>query len=718
MCQLVFDHLSYLDHGQRRFLISGEIHYFRVPRAEWRDRLTKFKDMGGNCVGTYVPWLLHEPSEGVFRFDDPQYDVEAFLDLCAEMGLWVIVRPGPYQYAELKYAGLASWLCEGDDELLARTVTGSIIDKGSVSYLHPRFLEKAHRWYHAIIPRLARHQVAQGGTVVMAQIDNEMIGVHEWASGSWDYHPVTMGVGRETGRWPDFLRARYGDLAQVNAAFGLQATCWAEVCPIARLEATPTPESRRLVKEYQDCYLASIAEYAALLADWMHDDGITVPIIHNSGNPGMNADFRETVMRLGKDFLLGSDHYYNLDITWKQNNPTPQYTADIFLSLEMLRHYGVPPTVLELPGGSLANYPPFTAHDAACCYLANIAYGMKGFNLYIFAGGSNPPGMGSTGDVYDYDAALSVSGEKRPLYDTLQHLASFLHQHEWLAGAHRVNDCHIGHSWEYARSKYYGAAGKDLPFSSAAAEIFARDGLFLTASYAGFSPNYADLTSDDILHDAKKPLLVASSSSMAADQQQRLIDFLEAGGRLLLAPVVPTLNEQFQPCTLIADYLGGVEQTSLSPELTLFSAAGVECVYANGGGLLQTTRRPDDAVNIAREERSGCEIGWQLALPSGGVVSVLGVHWRLNQHKQTAMLDHLLRDLGIDPVVRCDNPYVWTSLRTDGQRAMIFVLNLFTVPMTAHVQYRDPCTGVWVDTGTHTIPGITVQAWEGTTQCW
>ena len=50
-------------------LIGGAIHYFRVPPAYWRDRLTKLKALGANTVETYVAWNAHEPKQGKFNFD-------------------------------------------------------------------------------------------------------------------------------------------------------------------------------------------------------------------------------------------------------------------------------------------------------------------------------------------------------------------------------------------------------------------------------------------------------------------------------------------------------------------------------------------------------------------------------------------------------------------------------------------------------------------------
>lgn len=63
--------------GEPFRIISGAIHYFRVPRAYWRDRLEKLRAMGCNTVETYVPWNLHEPKPGEYRFEG-DLDIAAF----------------------------------------------------------------------------------------------------------------------------------------------------------------------------------------------------------------------------------------------------------------------------------------------------------------------------------------------------------------------------------------------------------------------------------------------------------------------------------------------------------------------------------------------------------------------------------------------------------------------------------------------------------------
>src|SRR3984885_7403131 len=95
--------------GKPYQIISGAIHYPRVPRAYWRDRLRKARAMGLNTVETYVFWNLHEPSPGQFDFSG-QNDIAEFIREAQQEGLYVILRPGPYACAEWDFGGLPAWL--------------------------------------------------------------------------------------------------------------------------------------------------------------------------------------------------------------------------------------------------------------------------------------------------------------------------------------------------------------------------------------------------------------------------------------------------------------------------------------------------------------------------------------------------------------------------------------------------------------------------------
>lgn len=728
MKTLGWDARSYLLDGERAFLVSGEFHYFRVPRQDWETRLSLFVASGGNCVATYVPWILHEPTEGDIRFGDvPERDLEGFLTLCGRMGLQVVCRPGPYQYSELKYDGLPGWLCDGYPEVLARNSKGEVFRGSSVSYLHPTFLEKVKRWYAVVCPILARHMASRGGPVSMVQIDNELMGIHEWF-GRWDYNRDTMGFGREDGRLAAFLRQRYGRVEALNAAWGIAVEAFGKVDPTRLTDApdiaaaadtaadsnaaadddasvaadtgtnTNTNGTLRTLAhirrrtDYRDFYFGTIAAYVQLLFQWMRTEGIDCQIVHNSANPNMNAYFLETVRLLGSDFLLGSDHYYNLDQEWSQNNPTPQYAVNVYYSNEMLRLMGYPATIFELPGGSLSDWPPVTPEDLLCCYLTNTALGMKGSNYYIFTGGPNPAGVSHHGDVYDYGASIGANGEIRPTYDAQCTFGRFLSEQAWLAGAERDADFLVGLDWEQARNRTDEDKGAGLGFSQAGAWRFLRKGLLTTAFCASLGGNLVDLSTLSP-HDPQvdpRPLVVATSACMPRQVQQALAAHAARGGKLLLAPVLPHLDEFHQPCTLLRDFLGAGGSRPFKKTSPVLHVGPVRNILVTGS-LWTLDARPEQAHTIASEETTGTELGWKLDMPGGGTVIWLGVQWMHAKHEHTAMLRHLLSELGLEsPAVLCDNPNVWTSLRTDGSRGMLFVMNLLSAGMQAQVSVRLP----------------------------
>jgi beta-galactosidase len=261
MNPITFDACSYRLGGEPVYLNAGEFHYFRVPRSDWARRMALFREAGGNCLATYVPWLLHEPEEGRFSFGRGEHDqLEAFLETAAAAGLHVIARPGPYQYSELVCSGLPRWLCGKYPQVLACDPHGKPYTAFSVSYLHPLLLEKARAWYDAVCPILARHTVERGGPIAFLQVDNELAGIHVWFGGP-DYHREAMGFGRPDGRFPRFLRRRYRDLARLNHAYSLNAESFEEVPPAA-LHGANTPAELRRRRDYLEFYLETVAEYA------------------------------------------------------------------------------------------------------------------------------------------------------------------------------------------------------------------------------------------------------------------------------------------------------------------------------------------------------------------------------------------------------------------------------------------------------------------------
>ena len=144
--------------GEPFRIISGAIHYFRVPAEYWRDRLTKLRACGFNTVETYISWNLHEMNEGEFDYSG-MLDFEKFLEIAQELGLYAIVRPGPYICSEWDFGGLPWWLLKND------SINLRCMDKA--------YIAAVDRFFDSLIPRLAKHQLTNGGNVILVQVENE-----------------------------------------------------------------------------------------------------------------------------------------------------------------------------------------------------------------------------------------------------------------------------------------------------------------------------------------------------------------------------------------------------------------------------------------------------------------------------------------------------------------------------------------------------------------
>ncbi len=695
--------------GRKTFLISGEMHYFRAPKADWRRRMELFKEASGNCIATYIPWAVHEPQPGKFLFEsgDGVHDFESFLGAAGAAGLLVLVRPGPFVGSELIHGGIPDWLIKGHPELLARTIDDKHLGD-TVSYVHPIYLENVTRWFRQVCPIIARHTVQQGGPVAMMQLDNELTGLHLWR-GSLDYNRESMGIGKSGGRYPDFLRGRYDGVASLNDAYGAHFESFETATPISPDRCKCLADLRR-AKDYFEFYLGTVQEYARILAGLARENGIGVPFCHNAGEPNMSPLFLETLRSQGKDFLLGTDSYYNLGQD-RPDNPTAPASVDIFCSMEMLRIMGYPPMVFELQGGSPYNWPPIQAGDCAAWYRMHLAYGMKGSNYYVFSGGPNPPRLGQTSDDYDYGAAIGGGGEIRPLYGAQKEFGTFLMDNEWLAEAEREADFHVALDFDLPRSLRYWKYNGEQLFSNPSAWEFLRKGLLTSSFCAALSPAFCDLGSDAWLGDGQMPLVVIGSSCMATAKQERIVRFLENKGSALITPTLPAYDEIFKPSTILSDFLGNPMVRNQQREVVRIDIAGAHNITSNGA-VFTTTKLPAGAEVLGVDEFSGDVIAWQLTTKGGGKAIFLGMSWSHGRIEHQQLVSTLLARLGAQSKITCTNPAVWTSLRTKGNRSVLFLMNLFSQPADADVTCQPKSRNATVKLGRVHLEPMTVKCIE------
>jgi len=148
----------FLLNGKPFQMISGEIHYPRVPKEAWRHRMKMAKAMGINTIGTYVFWNVHEPQKGKYDFSGNN-DIAAFVKIAQEEGLWVVLRPSPYVCAEWEFGGYPFWL---------QNIKGL-----KVRSTEPHYISAYRQYIMQVGKQLAPLQIHKGGNIILVQVENE-----------------------------------------------------------------------------------------------------------------------------------------------------------------------------------------------------------------------------------------------------------------------------------------------------------------------------------------------------------------------------------------------------------------------------------------------------------------------------------------------------------------------------------------------------------------
>lgn len=139
---------TFLMDGKPFVVKAAELHYPRIPRPYWEQRIRMCKALGMNTVCLYVFWNVHEQQPGVFDFSG-QNDLREFIRLCQTNGMYVILRPGPYVCAEWEMGGLPWWLLRKKDIRLRED--------------DPYFMERVALFEEKVAEQVADMTISRGG---------------------------------------------------------------------------------------------------------------------------------------------------------------------------------------------------------------------------------------------------------------------------------------------------------------------------------------------------------------------------------------------------------------------------------------------------------------------------------------------------------------------------------------------------------------------------
>ncbi|MBE2184041.1 MAG: beta-galactosidase [Anaerolineae bacterium] len=617
------------------FINAGEFHYFRTPADQWEHRLSLLRGAGFNTVAAYIPWLWHQPQSDIFDLDGhthPMRDLVGFLDLATRMDFYIIARPGPYIMAETINEGIPPWLFSSNPNIAFINQRGET--QNIASYLHPDFLNGVERWYEAVFQVLSPRQITQGGKIILIQLDNEM-GMLQWVRNIVDLNPDTAG------RFAAYLRETYSErLTEYYPTADLPNFLSQQI----RMPQLPYGE--RLIEDYRRFYRGYLQDYAAHLWARAKAHGMEVPPvinIHGFGNGGKTfpIGLSQLVDVMALEGMISATDVYPIFIG--EGN-----FHQILLVNAMVAALQNPEQALfsiEFQAGGNQDFSGAQSSLYDLHSRLSIAGGMRAINHYLFFDGENDPGI-SPARRHNWGHPVRKDGTTRRHYRRYAELSNVIAAY----GADLIKSAptrtttigfllddfmtEVNNEWTRPTTDVLTHQRNGILFD------FIARGLALT--HRAFDA--VELSRAEIDPSITPTLWVMMEKQCDAAVQQKLVKYVEKGGRLILVGRMCEKTIDHAPCTILQDALqitGMSQMTQFEPvEIQIFDDEQVPVTF-----LEAYTGNFDGRFAITA---TGQTVGFTQRLGAGEVM-VLGAALSANTLDDLNILDRMASRMGCAP---------------------------------------------------------------------
>jgi beta-galactosidase len=678
-----------LINGKKLMLRAGELHYARVKKDQWADRLRRMREAGLNTLSTYFFWNWHEIKEGEFDFTGRTHserDVEHFLDLVGESGLMLMSRQGPWACAEWLNGGFPQWLFDAHPEIMSLDSVGRVtyrMDPHSpvVSYLHPTYLEYSRKWLRTFVRLLKKFDENYPDRLLMVQADNETCYGFHTGPFDADYNPVNIGSKQtdKEGLYQSWLLRKYKDISTLNSCYGAGFKDFGNVDPP---RSNPKTKGQLLALFDWVAFKEDVAtDYLLEVAKVFKEAGIKVPV---SANELMTPyGYPSNMYKKSRYFFVGIDMYPSLikdalDATTKVIEPIE------IMKAQCPEQY---PTSLEFQGGWYSGKIPLnTTH---LHQRISYAQGLKGISYYMWVGGTNPKGWGTTGESYDYDCAVQEDGRDGRRLPVIKRFLDFTQANEeTILNSESLSE--IG--FAYYHPYYYwctplGTKTAGLTYNIAA-EVNRLPSFETILQMAGFNFEYFDL--EHIKPEAVskyKILIIPLYDFLDATAQEALLNLIENGSTVLIGPTIPCLGGNMQSCTTLQDALKIEVLENIETEsVELIDSGRLSIPRVNVLGSEGTAARP-----VAKLSSTGQTCGYLKNIGKGKAVVLGFLPTNLKDATGVKAFLSFLSILNVKPMVRTNVADVKAIERiTPDASALLYVSNLSSEEKRTGIQFIDP----------------------------
>lgn len=536
---------------------SGSVHYWRLDPDLWSNILDRVKEMGFNIICTYVPWGVHEIKRGVFDFANNK-NLDAFLELCKEKEIEVIIRPGPNINSELTYCGFPKRIVL-DKEIQSKTAEGTPVVFPAPprmfpvpSYASEKFYKEVEIYLEAVCKIIKRHLYPRG-CIIGVQADNEMSFFLRTQPYDHDYSKAAIEL------YHKFLEDKYKNINILNKIYFANYNSFKDVQPPVEFKAKSKKDLRYYLDwiEYKEYY---ILYGVNRIADIVKKNGITTPITHNFPGFCLKPPFNLVKMEKVVD-LAGFDLYYYKEEYHKVKKGV-EYLVGCS-SMPFAPEFGCGFFALPLP------VKPILLRDIEFTAKSAIMHGLKAINFYMLV--ERERWVGSP---------ISRFGGKRK-----KHFEFFKRFNEVLlnidfSNLQKRSDIILLMNRDYTRLELASSILTPLPiFGKITPEEYVceidlgfRDiiqlehdrqwnALYFAIGAAKYGATLGDteLDLDKLLK--YKMVFIVTFDYLSENIQKKLLEYARQGGTLVIGPRAPIYNESGEECNILNKYLENPKAT-------------------------------------------------------------------------------------------------------------------------------------------------------------
>ncbi|TDA66057.1 MAG: hypothetical protein D9V45_03685 [Chloroflexi bacterium] len=570
-------------------LVSADYPYYRDRPDNWRDRLTQLKALGLQVVTCYIPWRHHQPdaaSQPDFTgATQPNRNVIGFLQLCKELDLAVVVKPGPFIHAETNYGGLPDWTCPVLNSKIEplRDAQGNpcmwggatldasgkrVVDWSLPAPFDPEFLRLTREWLAWVGQQVIAPFASPQGPIVAAQAANEGI----YSNGQhapWAYDYSKSGLQQ----YQAFVQTKYTTLKNYNRLHEPKITTWEEVSAPREWDApAKLTQLRKFIDwgEFQAKYMALI------FTEWSQPLGTHLPVVVNQ-NPPLDTPYGldAWLTRVEPEVWQGKHYGFT------------NWVGDVSARPSAFGRYLL--TAKRAPGinweenwGFAELYDPAYVEASTSFYqtLLVLNGGATGFNIYTGVAtahvDANMDILGKT--PYPDAAPVNEHGELTPKAETVRWLTDFLavHGSEFIH-CQPLQVAGWGFYLPYVRAAAW--APPDQPGVPKHGQHLADFQEKMRAQNLDYAVFHLERATQAELA-AVPQLFVAGSMFMSANVQQKLADYVRRGGNLNWVGELPEVDENGAPCRILANIKSSVR---------VMPAVDIAPLLADPGGFTVNT---------------------------------------------------------------------------------------------------------------------------------